>query len=391
MAQADVELLPHCIDLTPDADVPASIRQVPAKWGVALLTGQNQIPLGLLCFKDLRQGLRHRLLETPDQTTSRRVNWRQVVRQVRWQLVDSDFEADWVYLQAATWFFPQTCQDMIRWGDAWFVHVDPDEPFPRYAKTTDLSARPGTLIGPFPDKSAAARLIELIEDAFDLCRYHHILIQSPHAKACAYKDMGKCPAPCDGSISIEQYRLLVELSVAALVDPRQTIEQQTVRMRQAAAELRFESATRIRTYIEQLGQLDQGPLRQARPISQFSFVTLQTGPRDKQVKVYLIERGQVRPVISLLGEPGELEEAFLTQQSHEVFPPLPVYRERGQERSAAPATAALIVRHLFPQRKSRANRGVFIPLGELNQESLLKAYQAVAGSRAVHQGADNPD
>ena len=31
-------------------------------------------------------------------------------------------------------------------------------------------------------KHAAQRLVETLEDLFDLCRYHHILVQAPHGK-----------------------------------------------------------------------------------------------------------------------------------------------------------------------------------------------------------------
>ena len=39
---------------------------------------------------------------------------------------------------------------------------------------------PGVVLGPLPDKDAAGRMIETVIDCFDLCRYHHILVQAPH-------------------------------------------------------------------------------------------------------------------------------------------------------------------------------------------------------------------
>ena len=130
--------------------------------------------------------------------------------------------------------------------------------FPRYVKTTDLTIRTGELIGPIEDKHAANRLIELVESCFDLCRYYNILVESPNGKACAYKEMGKCPAPCDGSISIEQYRRMIEWSAKVLADPAEYIREQTRRMQSAAAELRFETASKIKAYIDELSQLAKG-------------------------------------------------------------------------------------------------------------------------------------
>src|SRR5207244_13517095 len=134
--------------------------------------------------------------------------YREVVRKIYWKRVDSGFEADWVYYEAARQLFPDSYRGMVGFRPACFIHVNPETNFPRYTKTIDLAKR-GELLGPIEDKHAAGTLIELVEDAFDLCRYYNILVQAPHGRACAYKEMGKCPAPCDGSIDMDQYRLMI--------------------------------------------------------------------------------------------------------------------------------------------------------------------------------------
>src|SRR5947207_15818153 len=96
-------------------------------------------------------------------------------------------------------------------------------------------------VGPVEDKHAAARLIELVEDLFDLCRYYNILLESPRGKACAYKEMGKCPAPCDGSIGIEHYRRMVEWSLSNLLHPAEILRRHNERQQADAKMLRFET------------------------------------------------------------------------------------------------------------------------------------------------------
>src|SRR5262249_38085710 len=163
--------------------------------------------------------------------------------------------------------------------------------FPRYVKTIDLAKR-GTYLGPLEDKHAAARLIELAEDAFDLCRYYNVLVESPHGRACAYKEMGKCPAPCDGSISMDQYRHLIEWSAQTLADPRNFIADQKSRMQAAATELRFETAGKIKAFVDELSELGKGQFRHVRPLEDFRWLSLQRGPRDGQAKVFLITPGR---------------------------------------------------------------------------------------------------
>ncbi len=188
-------ILDHRADFDPAGDFEAFLRQVPAKWVVYCFADSVGQPLQLLCVKNLRASLRRRLQGEQTISLSKRVDYREIVRQIHFRRVDSAFEADWIYHDIAQQMFPDTYQGMVGFRPAWFIHVDPDAEFPRYTKTIDLGNKPGQLIGPVEDKHAAARLMELMEDAFDLCRYFNILVQAPHGRACPYKEMGKCPAP----------------------------------------------------------------------------------------------------------------------------------------------------------------------------------------------------
>ena len=289
----------------PAGDLDAFARQVPARWVVYLLADADDRPVQLLCVRNLRASLKRRLgldLEaTPE--PSRRVDYRALVRRVHWRRVDSGFEADWHYYEAARQLFPKTYAGMVGFRPAWFVHVDPDAAFPRYVRTTDLSPRPGLTVGPIENKQQAAALVELMEDAFDLCRYYNILVQAPHGQACAYKEMGKCPAPCDGSVSVGQYRRLVELSGRVLVDPADAVREQTRRMQQAAAELRFETAGKVKAYVDQLSQLGRGPYRHAAALADFQYLSVQRGPRTGTAKTFLVTPGRIEPLVSVVGEP----------------------------------------------------------------------------------------
>ena len=174
---------------------------------------------------------------------------------------------------------------MVGFRPAWFVHVNPQTNFPRYIKTIDLS-RAGVIAGPVADKHAAARLIALLEDAFDLCRYYQILVEAPHGRACAYKEMGKCPAPCDGSISMEQYHRMIQHSVDTLADPAPAVREQESRMRAAAADLHFESAAKIKAFADQLSQLGKGASGTSAGCATFNFSQSSLGRVSKQQRCF---------------------------------------------------------------------------------------------------------
>jgi excinuclease UvrABC nuclease subunit len=358
------ELLDHRLDFDPAGDFEQFLRQAPAKWVVYLLTDDANQPVQLLCVKNLRYSLKRRLAGE-ELLTGRRVNYRQIVRRAYWRRVDSALEADWIYHDVARQVFPESYQGMVGLRPAWFVHVDPDAHFPRYVKTIDLTRKSGVYLGPLEDKHAAARLIEFVEDWFDLCRYYNILVQAPHGRACAYKEMGKCPAPCDGSISMEQYRYMIQWSVATLAEPRPFIRDQSARMEQAADDLRFETAGKIKSFIAQLSQLGKGPFRYLRPLEHFAYVALQPGPRPGSAKVFLIAFGRIEEIVALISppaHPAELLRQILWSAAE--LPHRPLQLEEIER-------IGIVAHHLFSARQTH---GVFLPLGDISEGQLFKAY-----------------
>jgi excinuclease UvrABC nuclease subunit len=354
------------VDFEPAAELEVLLKDIPAKWVVYLFCDQQDQPVQLLCVKNLRYSLKRRLSGQQQLGPTRRVSYRDLVRRIHWRRVDSAFEADWVYLEAARQLFPQNYQGMVGFRPAWFIHVNPEAIFPRYTKTTDLTGKAGLLIGPVEDKHAAQRLIELAEDCFDLCRYYNILVESPRGKPCAYKEMAKCPAPCDGSISMTQYQEMVARSAQAIVDPPYYVAEQTRRMQEAAAGLAFETANKIKARIDQAQQFGRGPFRHAKPLEDFAFLSLQRGPWKGTAKLFLIVRGTIQHVACLTGEPVQPAELLcdLLRRAKELA-------ER--ERSAADTQrVALVSNHLFAAKQSH---GVLLRLDSIDEKSLAKAFR----------------
>src|SRR4051812_34617488 len=107
----------------PQEDAEAFLKRVPAKGAVYLLADEGGRPVQLLCVGNLRQSLKRRLIGEEQVGPSKRVNYRDLVRRIFWRRVDSPFEADWIYYEAARALFPQTYRGMVGFRPAWFVHV----------------------------------------------------------------------------------------------------------------------------------------------------------------------------------------------------------------------------------------------------------------------------
>jgi excinuclease UvrABC nuclease subunit len=367
LSGAPTDIFRHCTAFDPAGDLEAFLKTVPAKWVVYLLADATDQPVQLLCVKNLRASLRRRLGgDVEPCARSKRIDYRELIRRIHWRRVDSAFEADAVYLEAARAFFPRTYRGMTGFGPAWFIHVNPDANFPRYTKAIDLAPRPGLLIGPIEDKYSAARLIEDTVDRFDLCRYYNILVESPNATACAYKEMGKCPAPCDGSISMEHYRHLVEWSARSMVDPSELIQLNTHRMQAAACELKFESAAKIKQYVDSLSELGKGPFRHVRLLRDFNYLSLQRGPREGFVKAFLITPGRIEEIAGIIDTqtpPADLLRHALALAAERIAD--------GVDTSGA-ERVGVVAHHLF---LAKATHGVFIPLDSIDEKSIAKGYR----------------
>jgi len=349
----------------PGADFEAFVKPVPAKWVVYLLADENDQPVQLLCVKNLRASLKRRLGGEEMIGPTRKVNYREIVRKIYWRRVDSAFEADWIYLEAARAIFPATYRGMTGFRPAWFVHVNPKTTYPRWIKTINLSGKTGTYFGPLEDKHSAHKLVHLMENLFDLCRDYSVLTAAPNGP-CPWKQMGKCVGPCDGSISLEAYGQVVALSAEVLEDPGRYVEEQTERMQAAAKELRFETAAKIKAHIDQAAQLGKGALRHVRKLEDFRFASLQRGPRAGTAKVFLITPGVIEEVAGLIDEPSEvgelLGEILKTAQERRVGR----LDEVGEERVAVAAHQLFVAKN---------KQGVFVQVDELEERSFAKAYR----------------
>jgi excinuclease UvrABC nuclease subunit len=364
---APSHIFPHHADFEPTGDFEVFLKTVPAKWVVYLLAGADDRPVQLLCVKNLRASLRRRLgTDQEHGMRSKRIDYRDLVRRIHWRRVDSSFEADVIYLEAARQTFPQTYRGMTGFRPAWFVHVNPDTTFPRYLKTIELGRETGVYLGPLEDKHDAQKLVHLAESLFDLCRDYSVLTQSPRAGPCAWKQMGKCVGPCDGSVSLEGYRELIAHGARVLSDPADHVRAHELRMRQAAAEMRFETAQKIKVYVGQLSQLGKGPFRHVRPLREFAYLALQRGPREGLAKVFLVTPGQIEEIAGLIDAPAQPAELM----SRALL--LAHDRASGAVEEIGAERIGIVAHHLF---LAKARHGVFIPLCTIDEQSIGKGYR----------------
>jgi len=366
--------VPHLSIRLDLADSSASdFGSLPARPGVFILEDEAGAALALMTTANLRRAAVSKLQPASERASSRRIDYRKVTRRLCACTVGSAFEADWAYLQLARSCLPSTYRSLLDRWQAWFVTCDPGATFPQFAKTNRpvyQSPQRGAIdIGPMPDKHAAARYIEMLEDAFDLCRYHHILVQAPRGAACAYKEMGRCPAPCDGSVSMDHYHQQVwdaiEFAVAPIADWRAGVE---TKMRLAAESMEFEAAQRWREVLSRTSLALKPEFAHVDRLEQFRFLGVMASEREGWARLFLIAGGWIAPLLDLpLGSSDATLNQALTAAMNSTC--RADFSDRGIE------NIGLVCSHLFRSRATKRS-GVFLRLGDHPNSSAVR--QALA-------------
>lgn len=317
------ELFEHRIDYEPPAEADespgvdatsgeASGAKLPAGGGIYLLTDADDQLVLLSAAGDIKRALRTRLLEplsdemrAQNPAVKRRARLGEIVRRIRWRPAHSMFEIDLVYLQLARQIQPHDYVKKLGFGPAWFVHVDPDAHLPRLVVTKRLTDGGGLTLGPFATQSDASRFVQILEDGFDLCREYAILEQVPNGQPCAYFEMGKCPAPCDGSIPLSQYREMVRDAIAFGLGRREEkIQGVKLAMQKASDELAFEHAAALKQQLDRLMGIEHAAFRHVRDMKAFNYLVVQRGRGRSRVKPFhvrqrCIEAGDETPLTKL--------------------------------------------------------------------------------------------
>lgn len=275
----------------PEAAAAAALAELPASPAVLLFVDAGGRPVQLLTSQSLRRVALGRLTAPPGAPPAARPDLAAVVRGVRWRDVCSAFEGTWWYYRAARRLHPGDYRKRIAFGPAWYLHVDWDQPPPEIRVSERVWALAGEFIGPWPSQRGCQQCLETLWDLFELCRHPEQFRRAPHGQRCAYYEMGRCDAPCDGTAPlapmIERTRAAWRFASGAQAE---WVEAATRRMHRAAGEQRFERAGLLK---RQIAHVEDWRLRfpDARLVDASAELLLVPATRRRAWKPFLYRAG----------------------------------------------------------------------------------------------------
>lgn len=275
--------------------LPFDRKQFPAHGGVYALTGADGSVIQLSSGENLRQTIASRLDPATDQGKRPRADLLQISERVWWEPSHSRFETSLKFLEIAYHLFPGKYRKMCAFGPAWFAAISMGDTFPRWSTTSDPFTGQSVSAGPFATRKKCEPLVHEIEDLFSLCRYHDILVQTPQGEACTYFEMGRCPAPCDGTIPFARYRGMLDDSIAfATGNGAALLGKFEQAMSIASQKLDFEEAGRYKEAIERAKKLAGAFRRVRHNVAEFRYLIVQRGGGRTKVKPFFVNQGEIR-------------------------------------------------------------------------------------------------
>ncbi|HEU4527933.1 MAG TPA: DEDD exonuclease domain-containing protein [Actinomycetota bacterium] len=145
-----------------------------------------------------------------------------------------------------------------RRGKTWrryaYLKLDPAEAFPRLKVVREPGGDGAVSLGPFASSHHARLAKEALEDAFPIRRCTRAMGARTRFSPCALAEMGRCLAPCDGRVGPERYAESVRSLISSLTSPGGLLAALEGRMRDLAAEQRFEEASLARDRLRALAE-----------------------------------------------------------------------------------------------------------------------------------------
>ncbi|MEG4635916.1 excinuclease ABC subunit UvrC [Microcoleus sp. Aus8_D4] len=246
------------LPLIKDAErLESRLKEIPAVPGVYLMRDESDRILYIGKSKKLRNRVRSYFRES--QNLSPRIAM--MVQQVREiEFIATDTEAEALALEANLVKQHQPYFNVLLKDDKKYPYlcITWSEQYPRIFITR--KRRPGNAkdryYGPYVDTGALRSTLHLIKRIFPLRQRPQPLFKD---RPCLNYDIGRCVGVCQGLTSPEEYRKIIQ-KVAMIFQGRtqELLDILEPQMEQAAEDLNFETAARIRDQIKGLQSLSAG-------------------------------------------------------------------------------------------------------------------------------------
>lgn len=298
-----------------------SIPRRPAVFALFPEAGPSEPQPYLSRTRDLHRRLA-RLLATP-RTNSKLLNLRAVARQLEYQCVGSNFEAQWLLYRLNRFYYPRHWRERLRLRPPALLKVNLANRFPRCYPTRRLLNDGSLYYGPFVSRAGAERFAAEFLDLFKIRRCLEDLNPDPAHPGCIYSQMRMCLAPCYAGCTDDEYHRELDRVVTFLdSDGQSLIHALEVERTGASEALEFERASQVHHRMEKLHEVLRLKSSLARNLAELDAVMVQRGAEPKSVVFFRISAGEIRGPATLSLDERVAQPVPLDEQICDLLDPL---------------------------------------------------------------------
>ena len=167
--------------------------------------------------------------------------------------------------------------------------------YPSLSFTRKRSDDGAKYFGPFSGASTAISLMKTAQKAFGLASCTRSFPRDiGKERPCIYKQLGQCAAPCDKSISAEEYKELCKKAAAFLKGSFGNVKRDLeAQMLSAAEDLNFEAAAKLRDRIRALDACRQTQKVVGSPDEEKDVIALYSDDFCSAISIFFIRDGSI--------------------------------------------------------------------------------------------------
>ncbi len=192
-----------------------------------------------------------------------------------------------------------------------YLKVTLQEDYPRITMTREKHHDDSRYFGPYTNVTAIKSVLRLLTDLFPIrtCKDFRV-----GKRPCLNRDIGRCLAPCTGEVDPETYREMIRRVIAFLEGDTAGIARQVeTEMKEAAENLEFEKASRLRDTLVAIRKLSEEQKVVSTTLREMDLIALAGSTNDRLVVVFRIRGGK------LVGKDSYRLQASLAQDEGEVM------------------------------------------------------------------------
>lgn len=176
-----------------------------------------------------------------------------------------------------------------------FIKITVGEAFPRIYLTRKLKKDKAKYFGPYTNVKGVREIVEMLRKVFELRNCTRNLPKDiGKERPCLMYHIKQCQAPCQGYISKEAYALQVQKCIDFLNGKdKEILSELKHKMSEAAQNLDFEEAARLRDLIQSIENLGKGQTITRYDGEDRDFIAMAREERDCVLQVFFIRNGKM--------------------------------------------------------------------------------------------------